>query len=257
MFIIDNINIGRFGNKLLYYNNLVQVSHFFNQNYFCHRFENDDIFKFSEFQNNIKNYDYSINHKFLIENKNYKFNNDIIMIEPCLGDLFYEFDSLDTHKIFEFKNPIIYDKNVVTVGVHYRGTDFYNWDPKSILKTEYYLSAIDSVIQSCKNVIFKLFTDDTKLESYLNTIQFLKSNNLPFKLGNPNDLREDFINLSYSDYIISSPSTYSISAGFCGKPNKKIIHSKEWVNYQCEKKDKFWIGFDNGGNRNYKKYQLL
>ena len=36
-----------------------------------------------------------------------------------------------------------------------------------------------------------------------------------------------------------------------------IIHSKNWVDYQCDKGDKFWINFNNGGNNNYKKYKLI
>jgi hypothetical protein len=104
---------------------------------------------------------------------------------------------------------------------------------------------------------FILFTDDTTLDSYRAVISYLNQNNLTYRIGNINLLEEDFIALSYCDKIISSPSTFAISAGFCGLENKIIIHSKEWVDYQCEKGDKFWIGINNGGNNNYKINKLI
>jgi hypothetical protein len=260
MFIIKNIDIGRFGNKLLYYNNLAQVSHYFNHNYSVPRFDYDDIFEFSNlaltptFGDSI-----DIDSNFLTENQNINFNEPTIHLQPCLGDLFFKYDVLKTHDIFKFKSNLIpsISNNKIKIGVHFRGTDFAAWDLKAILPTQYYINSINFVLSIESNTTIKLFTDDINLLSYKETIIYLIQNNINYELGNIHSLTNDFIDLSYCDYIISSPSTFAISAGFCGKENKKIIHSKEWVDYQCDKSDKFWVGFNSGGNNNYKKYKLI
>ena len=72
----------------------------------------------------------------------------------------------------------------------------------------------------------------------------------------------DFFNLSQCDYIISSPSTFCITAAMCGRKNKKIIHSKEWVvDYKLKTdyfRDIFWKTLHNtGGDEDYKLYKLI
>ncbi len=258
MFIIKNINIGRFGNKLLYYNNLVQVSKHFNHNYYSPRFAEDGIFDLSfNDKPNVTNI-IDINSKFLIENKDHSFDEQFIHLEPCLGDLFFEYDSVKTTDIFKFKHSRITDSSrPINIGIHFRGTDFMAWDPKAILSTMYYIDSIDTVLKDNTDINCKLFTDDASLQSYNDVKAYLQQNYINHELGKIDSLQDDFISLSYCDYIISSPSTFAIAAGFCGKPNKKIIHSKEWVDYQCDKGDRFWIGFNNGGNSNYSKYQII
>ena len=256
MILIENINIGRFGNKLLYYNNLRQIASHFNMPFYSPRFANDDIFLFSDQKlvgTNKPSSNLSV--KYLIENKTTTLNGDYLL-EPCMGDLFFEYDSLDTTEIFKFKTELEKTEDTV-VSIHFRGSDFSLWDPKAILPADYYINAINHLIENYGNLTFKLFTDDKSLVSYTLVLNFLVNNNLKVKEGNINDLSSDFIEMSNSDIIISSPSTFSIAAGFCGKPNKKIIHSKSWVDYQCGKGDKFWLGFNNGGNKNYKKYKLI
>jgi len=260
MFIINNINIGRFGNKLFYYNNLVQVSKHFGHDYFVPRFSNDSIFEFSSKNNQLNSGTYvDVDYTYLIENKNNDFKDLIFHLQPCLGDLFFEFDSLKTSDIFKFKNNLIPNiiNDKISVGVHFRGTDFNMWDSKAILPTKYYIDSINFILNIDKDVVFKLFTDDISLQSYNEVKFYLIQNNIKYELGNINSLEDDFINLSYCDYIISSPSTFAIAAGFCGKENKKIIHSQNWLDYQCDKGDKFWLGFNYGGNDNYKKYKLI
>ena len=62
--------------------------------------------------------------------------------------------------------------------------------------------------------------------------------------------------MSECDYIISSPSTFCICAGFMGK-HKKIIHSENWVKDRVNKVDKFWYDLYNGGNEDYSLYKLI
>jgi hypothetical protein len=107
---------------------------------------------------------------------------------------------------------------------------------------------------------YALFTDDYSLESYGEVEKYLKENNLNFFLGkNTSDRRNyisDFSIMTECDYIISSPSTFCISAGFVGK-EKKIIHSKKWIEQRVEADDKFWMDLQSGGNENYTAWRIL
>ena len=253
MFIIKNIEIGQFGNKLLYYNNLVQVAFHFKMDYYSPRFNEDYIFNFKNF-NIPKNESIDIDYNFLIKNKTNQIENKNFHLTPCMGNLFFEFDTLKTNELFKFKNELIpLNEKTPLVGVHFRGKDFHLWDPKAILPLDYYLESINQF----SNVKFKLFTDDLSMSTYNQVKKYMDDEKIEYETGEVNNLTKDFISLSYCDAIISSPSTFSISAGFCGKENKKIIHSKIWVDYQIEKNDSFWIGFNNGGNHNYKKYKII
>ena len=74
--------------------------------------------------------------------------------------------------------------------------------------------------------------------------------------SNRSNYINDFSTMTESDYLISSPSTFAISAGFIGK-KKKIIHSQEWVEYRVEAADKFWCDLYTGGNEDYKLWKLI
>jgi hypothetical protein len=90
MFIIKDINIGRFGNKLFYYNNLVQVANHFGHKYHAPRFNSDYIFEFTD-NSEIFNGDteFDIDKSFLLNNKDVLLNESNVKLQPCLGDLFF------------------------------------------------------------------------------------------------------------------------------------------------------------------------
>ena len=62
---------------------------------------------------------------------------------------------------------------------------------------------------------------------------YLQRENLGFSLCSP-DKYDDFSTLAECDVLIASSSTFVVCAGFLGKKNKKIIHSKEWINKNVE-----------------------
>ena len=254
----DRWDGNKFGNKLLGVNNLLQISHFYNQDYDFNHFNGLELFDINTETKKYNGEPYeTLNLTDLFNKKNEDIvldNNIIYYLEPCLGDLFFKFDSIKTNEIFKFNLALIPPiKDKVTIAIHFRGKDFHVWNPKSILSLDYYIEAINEF----ENVKFKLFTDDLSMFTYNEVKKYLTEKGLEYELGDINDLVKDFISMSYCDGIISAPSTFSIAAGFCGKKNKKIIHSKNWVDYQCGKNDKFWVGFNNGGNQNYKKYKLI
>lgn len=260
---INNMNIGRFGNKLLYLNNLLQVSSHFELEPLWPSFECDGIFNFSDTRRNPKRTGEEFSSDFFLKNKNYRFDDGDFGMGFCLGNLFFEYDSLSTHKLFSFKEQYVQkgDANKKKVGIHFRGTDFRNWDPKSILPYRYYIESIKYVLQDLKNsneeIEFFVCTDDPSLESVTMTIEFLRQENQQFKIGLIGDMIHDFTTLSYCDIVISSPSTFSICACFCGKEDKIIINSKTWIDYRMENNDLFWSKVNDGGNRNYKNHKTI
>ena len=80
-----------------------------------------------------------------------------------------------------------------------------------------------------KKIIFYICTDDKNFKSFKLTLRYLKEKKINFKLGNINSYIYDFGILSECDILINSSSTFCISAGFLGKKNKIIIHSKKWI----------------------------
>ena len=62
--------------------------------------------------------------------------------------------------------------------------------------------------------------------------------------------------MSECDLIISSPSTFCITAGFITK-DKKIIHSKKWIDNRVEAEDTFWFDLVENNNSNYKIWKTV
>tara|TARA_R100000008_G_scaffold1988_1_gene1640 strand:- start:2828 stop:3544 length:717 start_codon:yes stop_codon:yes gene_type:complete len=174
----------------------------------------------------------------------------------CLGERFFDKGPLSTRDVFKLRAEP--HSSGTTCAIHFRGTDFHQWNPDSILDTEYYLQSIEETKSAVDHYI--LFTDDKSLKSYSAVVKYLRDNSLSlqFNTGSPkrSQYAEDFVAMCGSDYIISSPSTFCISAGFIGK-QKKIVHSKEWILGRMEKQDKFWIDLYNGGNHDYKLWKII
>ena len=130
---------------------------------------------------------------------------------------------------------------------------------------------------------FVIFADDDKSALYLETVNFLKSlGNIEFYCSNDgnnifsrnsvllklsmwkimikmfdsiyNNIYKyaiyDLYQMSQCDVLISSPSTFAVCAGILGK-QKKIIHSKEWLDYSVGNKDRFWVNFKEYRNPCY------
>lgn len=225
-----------FGNKLLYYFNLRQQANSDGVDFNCPFFDGLDIFE-GEMQGS----------PLIAEFKTFPL---------CLGEKFFGETPLDSTHTFQLKSS---DNPFETkASIHFRGTDFYNWNPDSILPSDYYISAVEEIEREVDNFI--LLTDDKTLDSYKKTLEFLTERKIPYSLGeNTNDRKKfktDFINMSKSDFIISSPSTFCISAGIVHK-RKKIIHSEKWISSRLSKKDTFWVNLSEGGNDNYKLWKTF
>lgn len=227
-----------FGNRLIYYYNLRQEAHKRGVNYFCTPFHGHNLFEGD-----------LVGHPPPAEG--------FEVFDFCLGDKFFEESGISTREVFNLKEKPIISDNVCAI--HFRGTDFKDWNPKSILKSKYYCDSIDIVKNDVSS--FVLFTDDPGLESYKIVKDYLGKNNLDFFIGkntgNRLNYAHDFSIMTECSHIISSPSTFCISAGFIGK-YKKIIHSKDWVTYRVSENDKFWCDLRAaGGNKDYEIWRLV
>ena len=233
MISINNMTSGGFGNRILYYNNLRQLAEREGETWSCVPWDGFQFFK-GDMLNGSQ-----------IANQE---------LRLCLGEKFFEWNSIPTRSIFELKTKPKVEEN--SVAIHFRGTDFFQWNADVVLDEEYYLNAIDEVTAET----FYIFTDDKNLKSYQSVVECLekRSKNIKFGMNTPDRTNyiQDFSTMSECDYIISSPSTYCICAGFIGK-KKKIIHSKNWIDDRVNKEDKFWVDLLNGGNEDYSLWRLI
>jgi len=260
MFIIDNFSSGRFGNILLYYNNLVQIAHYYKTQYWAPPFPHETIFEFSTNKKVITPPipDIFLTGEDIVRTKHNIDSSKNISLQHCLGELFYEFNQLETKDIFQFKKELIPNQTpTIQIGIHFRGSDFYGWNPDAILPVSYYIDSLEYTICDKTDYNITLYTEDANFITYKQFKSYLVDKNINYSVGKTQDLTSDFINLSYSDVIISSPSTFNICAGFCGKPDKIIIHNKKWVEDRNAANDAFWVHLYQGGNKNYKLYKLI
>lgn len=264
MIVINQLHPGRFGNRILHYNNLAQLGKFLNIEYNSIKYE---PYKRFNLLNNFSRAHQSTIDADLIKSMNRedfkdlyfsKYKNRVVNLTPCLGELFFHFN-YNTREIFETPLPEHkLSSDTVNVGVHFRGTDFREWKSESILDTDYYINCIDDTLTT--NVKYYIFTDDKELPSYIEVLSYLQDKGINFKLGHSTesggDFMEDFLQLCDTDILISSPSTFAICAGFMGR-EKECYHSKKWVETRISSNDHFWCGLLQADNINYKLKDII
>ena len=274
---INKISAGRMGNRLFHYHFLRQLSAKTGIGYFNIEFPDSKYFEelnthkrpFSLFKKQIKIGVKEIRELApndlidLVGEKN-KLGFDIIFKPPILGEVFFDYlfyppsDFIKIKKEYQKKFDFSV-QNKIIIGLHFRGTDFEAWNSSASLKPVYYQTAIKNCLVEFNNqkIIFVLFTDDLQFKTYLETINFLKINNLEFHVSNNLNLPIcDFYQISQCDVVVSSPSTFAILAASLGK-SKKVIHSKDWLEYSSSKNDKFWVDLINSGSPYYSLWKSL
>ena len=287
---IDNITRGRFVNKILQYNSLVQIANNLDLEPSCAQWEGNLFFKnlvgYKPNDKPIKklNWDDVLNktdNELKEITKNYTLNID----DPSylLHNVFFKITKTNPRTFFELKDNLKPKllPNFIHIGIHIRGGDIRGGDGnngREIHPTSYYIDAIEEIEKKFENndKIYYVCTDDKTFETFIELVGYLKQNNIPSKLGpntyNNTTLKQannsyinDFALLTECDIIISSSSTFALTAAFIGKKNKKLIFYKKWLeknskhekwgkisnNYPEEywySYDNFWIDISNGGN---------
>jgi hypothetical protein len=266
MIVIENINsYGRFGNKVLYYLNLRGLSQVCQVPWYCQQWEGGKLFNNKDFDNNFLEKSIIITREEFKQIKikeiikySKKFN--IILRPPMLGSVFFSIFKNDKSLISNILSKDINTKN--HIGIHFRGTDFKSWNPKSILPIDYYINSIKFIEDHYSNKEeYIICTDDHSLNSIKGVIKYLNDKNIKWSYGpnsNPNLLNGflgDYNILKSSKFIISSPSTFSITAGILSNAN--IIHSKNWVNERSSLDDKFWKDLDENKFETYNIFKKI
>ena len=222
-----------FGNRILFYNNLRQIAEKNADTWSCIPWEGYDIFQ-----------------KGILGERSM----GNVTLNPCLGEKFFETHVISTKEIFKLKEEEKFNENVAAV--HFRGGDFFGWNPDAVLDKDYYLNAVDSIKDQVDRFI--LFTEDESLESYAAVEAYFENENIEYNIGD--NLRENYLNdfrkMSACDYVISSPSTFCICAAIIGK-SPRVIHSEKWINNRVNAQDKFWVDLHAGGNEDYSIWRLV
>ena len=297
MLRIDKMTGGRFGNRVLQYNSLIQLAAATNRETSCvswsdslpgrakndgsanlndgkyHCFEDIVSFKESENESVELGWEEIIRGDFsLQESKDYT-------IHPyCMHNAFWKVTKKDPREIFKIEAGYkkSFSPDTTNVGIHLRGGDIIKDNGnmgREVHPPEYYMKSIDLVESTHSNTKYHICTDDRVFSSYVKTIEYLEKNNLNYELGS-SDIFFDFSTLTECDVLIASSSTFVVAAGFIGK-NKKIIHSKEWMQKNLNHElwnfkptseetrklqlsfDNFWVDLYKGGNEFYKLWRLV
>lgn len=277
MFKINNITRGRFGNRILHYNNLMQLSYHWGQEASCSPWEGHTYFSNLVTERPPENPQIILKYD-QISSPTLTSTFDYAVEQNCLHNVFWDLTKYDPRLFMQIQDKftVTLDNTKTNIGIHLRGGDFLTRSPRQVHYPDFYLNAIDLVESQFENIKYYVCTDDYSFGSFIATINYLRSKNCEFEIGGK-DHFFDFALLSECDILIASSSTFVICAGFLGKPDKKIIHSLEWVmkNLPGDTYDKwgtyteeypesfyksfdnFWIKLYNGGNEYYHAWKFI
>jgi hypothetical protein len=241
---IDKITRGRFGNKILQYNSLVQIANNNNIEPSCCTWEGTIFFKKIVPFIETKKEKRGLFFKSILDNKNLDFQNFEYYIDDptcCIHNVFHKVTNKDPRYFLELKDehkPKL-NNDILYIGIHFRGGDIIKADGnngREIHEFEYYKNSIDFVINNLINreYTFILCTDDRNFNSFKETINYLQEKKYTFVLGKATQNVKahyilDWSILSECDILINTSSTFCVTAGFLGKKHKYIIHSKKWI----------------------------
>ena len=110
MIYIENMPGWGFGNKVIYYNNLRQLAFMKNQEWSCPPWDGHQYFV-GDLLNGSQKGDEKL--------------------DPCLGENFFKWNKVPTRTIFKLK--LKHDVPLKTCAIHFRGTDFYQWNINACL----------------------------------------------------------------------------------------------------------------------------
>lgn len=288
MLKIKNITGGRFGNRILHYNSLVQISKKFEIPFQCTSWEGNIWFDGIEpdyVEENSENISWKeiYNESYITKIKN---NSNYNIDGTIIHNFFYELTNIDPKKIFKIKKQYLPNfKNNNNVGVHIRGTDIRGADNnncREVHSLDYYKKSIDFLASQVDINTIYICTDDLNFDLVQNFYLYCTKKFGTRVFFGPASVNKniehiyDFALLTECDYLISGSSTYVVCAGFIGK-DKKIIHSMEWFdknlpgnkyvkwgNHTEKYPKEYWDSFDNfwiklyeGGSKFYKAWKIL
>jgi len=127
--------------------------------------------------------------------------------------------------------PLPESSNTGTV-IHFRGRDFAQWKPHSIINATWYIELIKQFeIQD-----FTFVTDDLNHKTSKEIINYAQKERIGIRIFNSEYFISDWWIIFNSKLLICGPSTFSLTAGVLGQSN--IILNRRYA--QLESKSIFW-----------------
>ena len=256
MLVIDKQTRGRFGNKVFHYNTLVQVSSILDQKIVCADWDASNVFKDIKTSGSVCHEDFKEIPCFDLinlteEELKEKYSEGTYKLHSLsLCGPFFRIVKKDPREFIKLKETIDLSHSK-SVGIHIRGGDIRGADGnmgREIHSPDYYINAIDFVLEEHNNdVSFYLCTDDAdeNYPSYKKTLDYLLSKKVILDHNPSNHYVKDFTILSECEILIAGSSTFVTAAGMIGT-DKKIIHSKDFVEQFKDEDQKWYSNFGNG-----------
>ena len=241
MIRIDEITRGRFGNRVLQYNSLCQLSNMLCVDASCVNWEGHDVFcdlfTYKSEQMPVEQLGWLDLCDLDEKNLSSRIENTHLSLDYyALHNCFFQLTHVAPNKFLKIRKDrkINLDSSFIHVGIHIRGGDVLDADGgREIHDYRYYIDSInfvDSTINEKK--VYHVCSDDTTFETFNKVVEFLKLKGHTYFLGpavgNQANHIKDFLTLCECDILISSSSTYCIAAAIVDK-KKKVIHSKAWM----------------------------
>jgi len=170
----------------------------------------------------------------LSEIEQYLLNKEDVIVPPdILGEGFFSYWFMHPGDVVPLRYNCLNVEYSESVALHFRGTDFANWNPLAIMDHSFYMNSIEFL--NVTNLKINIFSDEPGSSTVKNLLKSLPNG----KLFPEASLKKTFSALSQHRYVIASPSTFSFWAALLGRSSTLII-SKNWVDEMESKGDKFW-----------------
>lgn len=168
----------------------------------------------------------------------------LVLKSPQLGEAYARYASLDPAQMVAHHFSLCATHRREAAGhsttvLHLRGTDFAQWNPDAILGEDYYRDALALLGSRTEGHLFRICTDDPSHASLGPVVAHLQATGRRVSSAQCSQPFEcDFAAMTGARFLISSPSTFSISAGLLGKA--AVVHSQRWVDNRLQRGELFW-----------------
>ncbi len=250
---------GGFGNRALSYLSLRQIAHVEGARYFSQKFPDRSLLAGIEkrrpivgrFQSQVvvRTRDYTPEDLLNTVRELLHKPSMVTLRGPLLGEVLARCAVIDSRALTKLKARLCGHhqrerRNQALVTFHLRGGDFAQWNPEAILQVDYYLDAYHLLEKRIDGHLLRICSDDPTHPALLPLRRELLSRK--FKVSRPDcssPFRCDLAAMSQSQYLISSPSTFAMTAGLLGEA--QIVHSARWVANRVERGELFWQKVQN------------
>lgn len=159
--------------------------------------------------------------------------NDVTIPPDLLGEGFETYSFLHPRELISLKKYRDYGYLANSVALHFRGTDFLEWNPVALMNADFYMESIYTL--GLSHLDINIFSDDLESTTVRHLVKYLPKSRIFPK----SSLANTFSALSQHGHIIASPSTFSLWAALLGSPSSLTI-SRKWIDAMVNAGDNFW-----------------